>query len=61
MRSKSGTGRQNAQKRWEDKATRKLKDLVDSGELTEYINQVEGGRYIRASVSTDYFEDEDED
>ena len=61
VRSKSGTGRQNAQKRWEDKATRQLKDLVDSGELTEYINQVEGGRYIRASVSTDYFEDEDED
>lgn len=61
VRSKSGAGRTNAQNRWEDKAERRLKDLVDANELADYIYQVENGWYVRAKLSTDYLEDEDED
>ena len=60
VRGKSGSSRQNIQARWEEKVTRKMKDLVDANELAQYISQVENGTYIRAKLSTEY-DEEDED
>ncbi len=59
--SKSGNSLQNYRDRWESKVTRKLKDLVDANDLSDYISRVESGRYIRASVSSEYDYDDEDD